>query len=431
MNCNPEPGIPRAAPRALGALVALQLVALPACGVPASDAAANEGSAELIYSIDYHVTPDPGARGAHVVMAVNQPGDYLREVDMPLRGGEISDVKGEGNLSLRDDRVVWNPPAAGGSLQWFATIDNRRNGDTYDAYIADDWALFRGEDIIPSANTRTLQGATSRTSLSFNLPAGWSSVTQYFGRQNTYAIDNPHRRFDTPTGWIVLGRIGVRRETIANVVTRVAGPTGHSIRRMDILALLRWTLPEVLLLLPEFPERLTFVSAGAPMWRGALSAPQSVYVHADRPLISENGTSTILHETIHVGLGLTAAQGADWIVEGFAEYYSLEVLLRSGTISNERYKSAHAGLASWGREARELCTPRSSGSNTARAVALLADLNGEIRKASGGEANLDDVLFELGRYEKKITVEGFREIVEGIAGKPVDTLRPKNLPGCT
>lgn len=428
MSCTPEPRIPR--PRALGALLALQL-ALPACSVPASDAEASERSAATrIYSIDYRVTPDPGARGAKVVMTVKQDDDYLRELDMPLRGGEISDLGGDGDVSLADDRIVWNPPAAGGSLRWFATIDHRRSSESYDAYIEDDWALFRAEDIIPSALTRTLQGAESRTRLSFDLPAEWSSVTPYFGRNDSYEIDNPERRFDTPTGWIVLGRIGVRNERIDNVRLKVAGPTGHSIRRMDMLALMRWTLPELRRILPEFPERLTFVSAGAPMWRGALSAPQSVYVHADRPLISENGTSTMLHETVHVALGLTAARGADWIVEGFAEYYSLEMLHRSGTISTERYRTAHAGLASWGRETRELCTLHSSGSNMARAVSLLADLNGEISKASRGKANLDDVLFELGSYDSRISVEQFREIVERVAGKPVSTLNAKNLPGC-
>ena len=71
------------------------------------------------------------------------------------------------------------------------------------------------------------------------------------------------------------------------------------------------------------------------MWRGALSAPQSLYVHAERPLLSGNATSTLLHEIVHIGLGLADERGADWIVEGLAEYYSLEVLRRSGTISEE------------------------------------------------------------------------------------------------
>jgi predicted metalloprotease with PDZ domain len=167
------------------------------------------------------------------------------------------------------------------------------------------------------------------------------------------------------------------------------------------------------------------------MWRGALSAPDSIYVHADRPLLSENATSTILHETVHVGLHLAAATGADWIVEGLAEYYSLEMLRRSGTISDERYRDAHAELESWGREVRDLCTRRSSGSNTARAVSILSTMNGEIRKASRGKADIDDVLRALATYDRKITVTQFRKIAAEIAGRPVEALASKNLPGCS
>jgi hypothetical protein len=194
---------------------------------------------------------------------------------------------------------------------------------------------------------------------------------------------------------------------------------------------MRWTLPELLRLLPDFPDRLTIISAGEPMWRGALSAPDSIYVHADRPLLSENATSTLLHETMHVGLGLTAAPGADWIVEGLAEYYSLEVLRRTGTISEKRYRDAHEALDEWGRKVGNLCRRRSSGSNTARAVTILAKANGEIRKASRGKADMDDVLRVLASHDEKVTVEQFRDIVSGIAGEAVDALNPRKLPGCS
>ena len=430
MNRFPATGTAQRVRYGTALLVSLLLVTLWSCSVPASDAAANERPAERVYRLDYRVTPEPATKGALIELTVEQSAPVLREIDMSLREGQISDVVGDGEVSTGNGRVVWKVPEAGGKLRWFAKINNQRNGQTYDAYINKDWALFRGMDIIPSARTRILPGAQSRTRLTFDLPDGWSSATPYFGRDDVYAIDNPERSFDTPTGWMVLGDIGVRNEMIGHVLTKIAGPTGHSIRRMDMLALMRWNLPELLRLLPQFPERLTFVSAGAPMWRGALSAPNSVYVHADRPMISENATSTILHEIVHVGLGLTGEAGADWIVEGFAEYYSLEMLRRSGTISEERYRNARAGLAEWGRDVRQLCTLRSSGSNTARAVTLLATVNAEIRKASGGKSDLDDVLHALAEHEGKISVEQFRDIVTGIAGRPVKALEPRNLPGC-
>ncbi|MGH8165990.1 MAG: hypothetical protein ACREQ1_02055 [Woeseiaceae bacterium] len=430
MNCSPVQGIRRRAPYGANLLVITFSTLLSACNAPAFDAQATESPEDRVYRMDYRVTPDPERKGARVELTVTQRSDFLREVDMPLRDGQISDVSGDGEVSVEDDRVVWTLPERGGSLRWFARINNLRADDEYDAYIDEDWALFRGEDIIPSASTRALARAASETTLTFDLPRDWSSVTPYFGLNDSYEIVNPERDFDTPTGWIVLGDIGVRFETIGHVRTKVAGPTGHAVRRMDMLALLRWTLPELLRLLPDFPKRLTFVSAGAPMWRGALSAPQSAFVHADRPLISENSTSTMLHETLHIGLGLSAESGADWIVEGFAEYYGLEMLRRSGTISNDRYRTAHRDLESWGREVDDLCTRRSNGSDTARAVTILVELNGEIEKATDGEADLDDVLRELAGYDEEITVEGFREIVAEIADGPMDALDANNLPGC-
>ena len=50
------------------------------------------------------------------------------------------------------------------------------------------------------------------------------------------------------------------------------------------------------------------VGAADPMWRGGLSASNSLFLHADRPLISENGTSTLVHELTHV---ITRVRGAD------------------------------------------------------------------------------------------------------------------------
>ena len=406
-------------------LLVAALAAAPGCG---SSVAADAQRADRVYDLHYVVRPDPAARGAHVTLLLEQRDDYLRELDMSLLGGRISDVRGDGEITVADGRLTWLPPDDGGRLEWFAQLRHLRGSDSYDAYIAGDWALFRGEDIIPSADTRTLKDARSNTQLTFELPDGWSSVTPYFGNDDSYQVDNPERRFDTPAGWMVLGNLGVRNGSVSGVRTKVAGPTDQGLRRLDILAFLRWTLPEVLRVLPDFPDRLTVVSAGDPMWRGALSGPQSLYMHAERPLISENGTSTLLHEIVHVGMGLSAERGADWIVEGFAEYYALEALRRSGTLSKRRFDIAHRDLAEWGSETADLCGRSSSGSRTARAVTLLRELDAEIRDETDGGSNLDAVLARLAELDEPVTVQRFREIAADIAGEPAETLA--DLPGC-
>jgi predicted metalloprotease with PDZ domain len=58
-------------------------------------------------------------------------------------------------------------------------------------------------------------------------------------------------------------------------------------------------------------------------------------------------------------------------------------------------------------------------------------MNGDIKKASKGKADIDDVMRALASYDREITVEQFREIVTDIAGEAVDALKPKNLPGCS
>ncbi len=396
-----------------------------ACGVAAAGS-----EKDRVYGADYSITPDIPNSGAVVELRISQSKRLLRELHMPFDEETLSDIDGDGQITIDDGRIRWVPPADGGRLRWFARINHRRDNGAYDAYIGDTFALFRAEDVIPPTATRTLKRAVSKTRLMFDLPEGWSAVTEYFRRSNVFNISNPDRRFDRPTGWIVLGKLGVRNETVAGVRVVVAAPVGHDVRRLDILAMLNWTLPDLVHLLPDFPRRLTVISAGEPMWRGGLSAPRSFYVHADRPLISENGTSTIIHEAVHIGLSVGAVKGADWIIEGLAEYYGLEILRRSGTISEKRYRSARSELATWGRKTKSLCTDPSTGAVTARAVTLFARLNDEIRKKSARKYDLDDVVRRIADSRSKITAQQLREIVADLAGSESEVLSDKAQNNC-
>ena len=385
--------------------------------------------ATLTYGITYSVRPDAASRTLEVTLELVQDQALLRRLSMQT-DERISAIEADGDLEFTESGPVWHPPAKGGTLRWQVAVDHRRNGDGYDAWFGEAWGLFRAEDIIPRAATRTLKGAASQTQLSFDLPVNWSVATQYYGRDARFQVANPERRFDQPTGWIILGNIGVRRERIAGTRVAVAAPVGQSVRRMDTLALLNWTLPELARLLPEPPARLTVFSAGDPMWRGGLSAPQSLFVHMDRPLISENATSTLLHEVMHLSLGITAEKNFDWIVEGLAEYYSLELLARSGTISPARYKAAQAGQRRWAATADRLCQRMSVGATSALAVARFADLDAEIREASEGKVSLDDVVRTLWQIDQRINLSILTEATERIIGHKPDALHIDNLPGC-
>jgi hypothetical protein len=411
--------------RDITCLVPLACLALALGGL----AAAQDMDPASTYDVLYTVTPDPATATAEVSMKLRQQRSLLRELRMKV-DRRISELSGDGTLEVDDDVATWTPPAGGGILSWRVSIPHLRNDSGHDAWLQRNWGIFRAEDIIPRAATRTLIGATSRTVLQFRLPPRWSVVTQYFGSDNRFDIAKSERRFDQPSGWIIVGRIGVRRETISGVRVAVAAPLGQSVRRMDTLALLNWALPELSRLLPELPQRLTVISAGNPMWRGGLSAPDSLFIHSERPLLSENATSTLLHEVMHLALGLRSRPDFDWIVEGLAEYYSLEILKRSGTISDSRYAAARADQASWAQQAESLCQPVSSGPVTALAVTVFAELDEEIRDATKSRYSLDDVTRQLFTNREAVGIAELVAAAKDITGVKPDALHSSRLPGC-
>jgi hypothetical protein len=403
------------------------LLLCAACGAPASESFVPADP--LSYRIEYRVSTDRSDGKIGVVLKLSQARALLREMTM-RPDSRISNIEADGKLDTNGGTVSWMPPTSGGTISWEVDVAHRRNGDGYDAWLDMNWGLFRAEDIIPRAATRTLKGSHSETWLTLNLPHGWSAVTQYFNKDGRIRVDNPRRRFDQPSGWMVIGNLGVRRDRIAGIRVAVAGPVDGGVRRMDTLALLNWTLPELARIVTELPKRLTIVSAGHPMWRGGLSAPQSLYVHAERPLISENGTSTLLHEVMHLSLALSANDGYDWIVEGLAEYYGLELLRRSGTISESRYARARAHLADWANSAATLCRKSSTGATTAFAVGVFSALDEDIRDLSDGSANLDDVVRELLQIGDDVDLAMLNDVVTGLAGSNSDVLHIDKLPGC-
>ena len=408
-------------------LILLGLTGCAACAEQVAEPAGDSNS--LAYRIDYIVAANTLDGTIDVTLRLGQSRALLREVVMrtDARYGEFS---GDGDLQAVDGEVRWRPPSLGGEIRWQVEVAHQREGGGYDAWLGMDWGVFRAEDVIPRAKTRTLKGAYSDTRVRFDLPQEWSVVTEYFGKRGTFAGDKPRRRFDQPSGWIVLGDIGVRRDTIAGTRVAVAGPVGQSVRRMDMLALLRWTLPELARSVPEMPPRITVVSAGEPMWRGGLSAPQSLYVHTERPIISENGTSTLLHEVLHIVLGLSVQDGYDWIIEGLAEYYTLQILHRSGTISDARLEKATADLAEWAESATALCGPVSKGATTALAVGVFAALDDELRQKSAGSVTLDDVVAELVAGSADIDLELLAATSAQLLGDKTDVLHIDGLPGC-
>lgn len=379
------------------------------------------------YDVRYRAEPDPPKGVIHMEIRMNGkplPSRLVFRIDPRRhRGFQSTDP-----LEIKGDQVTWRPRGKFSRFQYDFVVDHERAPGRFDSRITRDWAIFRGDKLVPPVAVTAVRSASANASLELVLPAGWSAATPYASAGDTLiSFDDPERRFDRPEGWMLVGKMGSRNESIAGVRVVVAAPSGGGTRRQDALAFLNWNLPHLVAVFPGFTRRLLIVSAGDPMWRGGLSGPGSVFVHADRPLVSENRTSTLLHELVHVAMGIRGDHESDWIVEGFAEYYSIETLRRSGGISRNRYDDAMERLAEWSERAGNLFVENSSAARTARGVLVLKAADSEIRASSGGRASLDDVARELAAQRKEVSLELLQSIAEKHAGRPVRALDRSRL----
>lgn len=383
---------------------------------------------EIEFDLRYDVRVKEDSPIAEVAMTLAMEDSLIESFRFRVDPARQKGFAGDGRIEEGDPFVFWYPPEEGGRLEWKVDLIHKRNASGHDSWVGEDWAVFRGDDLVPAAQTEMPDNAQADAELHFDLPEGWSEVTRFRrSRGGSYAI-RTERQFDRPTGWMAIGRIGVRRERIAGIPFAVAAPVGEGFRRMDVLAFLNWTVPELKRVFPDFESRMLIVGAGDPMWRGGLSGPFSLFLHSDRPLIGEDATSPILHELTHCAMSIRGETGNDWIVEGFAEYYSLEVMRRTGTITANRHEIAMEDLRKRGAKVDNLFVKRSSGAVTARAVTALAAVDRELRKRTSGSKDLDD-LARVIVGDGDLTYARLVEEAERLAGGPLVSLAPENLPG--
>jgi hypothetical protein len=380
-------------------------------------------------ALDYQVEFLPASNEAQVQVTLAK-GELLHEVKFFLPpSGQYVAFKADGQW--REDgqgHGLWTPASGTASLSYRVRIDQQEASGGYSARITPDWALLRGDDLIPAADFSPDDKVELVARLQFTLPEGWTGVETGWPRigKNRFRINNPAQAFDRPTGWILAGKIGTRRTRLGQTDVTIAAPVGSGMRRMDVLTLLTFVWPHAQAVFPRDPRKFLVVGAGEPMWRGALSAPNSLYMHAERPLVSENGTSSLLHELVHVLSGIRDIDQSDWISEGIAEYYAIELLRRAGGMSEARYQQVRKKLTLWSSKVNNLRGEHSTGAVTARAVVLLQELDKEIRQGSEGKYSLDDVAQGLMRMDK-VNTESFIELSESLLGKPSKVLDSKLL----
>ncbi len=410
------------------ALMVAMLVCSAAAGMAGNVAA--QDAPQRQYRLDYTAEFLPARQGARVTLAALPDEGRLKVLDFFMPSSRYIDVRGDGRITRNGDRVLWVIPRKGGALSFFHLIDHRRPSGAYDARITANWAIVRGDNLFPAAVTTATRDTDARARLHFKLPKGWNAVdTPYLPTRKAgggLVVTSTGRSFDRPTGWIVAGKVGTRRENIDGTAVVVASPVGQGMRRMDIMAMVHWHLREMGTAFGGLPRKILIAGAGDPMWRGGLSGPRPLWMHSARPLISENGTSSLLHELTHVITGISGADGADWIAEGIAEFYSIEFMRRAGTVSRHRYDRALDAMRKRSANIKALRAPQSSGAVTARAVLLFADLDAEIRKRTGNKKRLDHVV-RLLREENRVGLPELRKAAREVIGKESTTLAASPL----
>jgi predicted metalloprotease with PDZ domain len=401
----------------------LLLCAALLAGICATTSAMGAVDADKVYKVAYRATLDPKTGLANASITIDQPRRLVRSVELVMPSERYTNIGPASQVEINGDTVTWRPQQEGSVLRYDFVIDRKRDNGLADARITPTWALLKLDHLFPPASARVVKGATSDATLQLAAPKGWGIETPYGrGAGTTMDVSNPRRLFDRPMGWMIAGKLGSRSDEVAGHTVRVASPLDSGLKANDMVAFLLWTLPSMIEVLPEFPDYLLIVSGTTDMWRGGLSGFHSLYVHAERPMISGNRTSTLVHELFHVGSRLSGTGGADWIVEGLAEYYSLAVLYRSGGISEYRYNEAFEDLAKWTAGIECKATDRSTTKQNAAAALVMRALDKEIRAATGDKKSLDDIVRALVRAHRPVTNAEFRALATGLIGKPARAL---------
>jgi len=387
--------------------------------------AAEPKAKPLEYRIEYVIGFLPASGEATVRIRMEPGTGRLQRLRMRPDPERHSRFTGDGKISEEGGVLTWRPGKRPAELRFRYKVDRLRSDGAYDARMTETWALLRADRLIPPVAALAPDGAVAKAHLRFDLPPGWPSADVAYPKFKSdlpYPIINRGRRFQQPLGWMLAGDIGVRRERLEEWEIAVGAPAGSSMRRNDILAIINTLTPELRSAFGRLPKKLLLVGADDPMWRGGLSGPGSLYLHPDRPLISENGSSTLVHELVHVVTGVRGAEGNDWIAEGIAEFYSIELLRRTGLISDARAERAFSWMRSHGRKIKSLTSDRSRGPRTARAVQLIRDLDTEIDQRTDGKRDIDDLTRALaGRG--RISTEQLRAAASQLLGGPSRVLQ--------
>ncbi len=377
---------------------------------------------EYSFAIDYAVTvPRPGAK----VLRVRWDLSGAEEIEVfRLRANErFSGFRASGALQVQGNTILWLPGGPYGHLEYQVAVDQPRGAKGFfSSYAGPHWIVARSRDLFPriaiTYQPRSSRRPRSRARLRFHLPAGWESAAPHVEvGANEYALRGTGRVLERPRGWLALGELAIARQDIDNVLVRIARVPGSQLDPDKAFALLGDAIPRLRKIFGSGGDQLLIVSAPDPMWHGGLSAYRSFYLHGDRPLRTPDKTSPLLHELFHVLQPFRVTPDADWLGEGLAEYYSLELQQRGGFLTRSGFRKGIEYFSRYGQWQLDLTQQHDNAATNNSAPLVLYVLDHRIQRATSGRKRLDDVLSVLSNPGSPVSTARFERAVEKTAGK--------------
>lgn len=319
----------------------------------------------------------------------------------------------DGSWQLNDDRGIWQPTNGKSSLSYTVQI-TPSDKQNISEKITKDWLVMKGDSLVPPIEAITMPKVNVVSRVQFELPKEWRSVETVWKRigPNKFRIDDTQSGFNRPTGWIAAGKLGSRRAKLGETEVTITAPVGQQVHRMDMLTLMTYVWPQLQAAFPRDPQKLLVISAREGMQQQAQGLTQSIYLAANQALIAENGVSDLLKELVLSFTQLSSNTDEQWISQGLAQFYSLELLMRSGGITPDRYQHS---IQRWKEDTKQVNVLRGevNEQKIQRAALFFATLDKEIKARTKNEFNLDNVTRGLMRLDN-VTVKDVRDISENI-----------------
>lgn len=384
------------------------------------------------------------------IVSVQEPGSDVLGVRWELAGADevaaiqlrdpdhsLTNIAGTGRIEANDAGWLWTPEKPYAHISYKVAVNRFRGQQArYDSYAHPQWIITRGRVLFPLAlveyRSTTKPEPARQAILHFQVPSGWQATTPYprAWTEHTFHVVST-ARFPLPRGWIALGRLNRDEREVAGIYFEFARAPGTALDAESLLAFLDATFPLLRRLLPNqrgpWLNRILIVSAPDPMWHGGISGLRSVFLHGDRPLRDVDRTSPILHELFHVLQPFRPAPDADWLVEGLAEFYSLELQRRAGILDHKAYNQALRSFRRYGLWGVDLRQQRDNAATNNSAPLVLYALDQELLRMTGGDRGLDHLIARLAQESRPVNSARVVTLARKVAAKRMDAFFQKHV----